>query len=387
MAWIRQLPSGLWAATIRDPLGNRVTQSFELKSLVKRWADEQEADVRRGDWIDPRLGEQHIGDLWPRFAGARRQEKASQKRDASHWRVHVEPYWGRAKVGGVLQPDVSKWVTTMEANGVGAATVEGALGVLRALFDQAVAARIIRVNPALGVKTAPRPAHLDRVLTFAEEDVLLDALEQRFGERCDGRLFVELLLDTGLRWEEAAALDRAHVDLRQALIHVGPVMEKDGTIRPYPKSPAGVRDVPVGDALWPRFRKHVLTRRAEQLVFTALRGGPLRYDNWRDRIWAPVLSVVTERGPRRKVLATEPLLADPQPTPHDCRHTCATRLAEARVPVHEIMLLMGHADLRSVQRYMHGTEDRFARARAARVKARDSQLTHDLARRSSAEGV
>jgi integrase len=382
MAWIRQLPSKLWAATVRSPAGHRYTESFELKSLAKVWADDEEASVRRGDWIDPREGEVTVAAWHERCEGARRLEKASRKRDASHWRVHVEPYWGRLKVGGILRPDVTKWVTTMEGSGVGAATIEGAVGVLRGLLDLAVEARVIRVNPVRGVKTPRRAAHLDRVLSFAEEELLLAALSERFGERPDGRLFVETLLDTGMRWEEAAAVDREHVDLRKGLIHVGPVMEKDGTVRPYPKSPAGVRDVPVGDELWPRLRDHVLTVRPKGLVFTALQGGPMRYDTWRDRIWTAVLTVVTERGPRRKILATEPLLDDPQPTPHDLRHTYGTRLGEAQVPVHEIMSLMGHADLRSAQRYLHATEDRFERARAARARARTAQETHATARRA-----
>jgi integrase len=378
--WVRQLPSKKWAATIRSPAGLRITETFPLQSLAQAWADDQVASVRRGDWIDPREGEATVGALYERFDGARRLEKASRKRDASHWRVHVEPYWGRWKVGGILRPDVTKWVTTMEANKVGAATIEGAVGVLRSLLDLAVDARIIRVNPASGVKTPRRPAHHDRVLTFAEEDLLLSAFQTRFGDRVDGRLFVELLLDTGLRWEEAAAIDREHVDLRRALIQIGPVMEKDGTVRPYPKSPAGVRPVAVGDELWPRFRAHVLTVPPKALVFTALEGGPLRYDNWRDRIWLPALTVVTQRGPRRKILATEPLLADPQPTPHDLRHTFGTRLGEAGVPPHEIMELMGHARLGSVQRYLHASEDRFERARAARGLARQAQEAGDRAR-------
>lgn len=383
MAWVRQLDSGKWAATVRAPAGNRITDTFPLKSLAETWAADLEADVRRGDWIDPRDGEVTIGEWWTRCDGARQLEKASRKRDASHWRVHVEPHWGRLKVGGVLKPDVTKWVTGMREAGTGAATIQAAVGVLRGLFELAVDARIIRANPARGVRTPRRPAPVDRVLTFDEEDALLRALEGKFGARPDGRMFVELLLDTGVRWSEAAAIDREHVDLRRGLINVGPVMERDGVIRDYPKSPAGVRPVPVGEALWPRFRDHVLTVRPGGQVFTAVRGGVLQYHYWWQQVWLEGLRVVLERSPRGKVLRAEPLLDDPQPTVHDCRHSYGTRLAEAGVPVHEIMALMGHSNLKSVQRYLHAGEDRFSRARAARARARDSQVTHDLRRRST----
>jgi integrase len=395
MAWIRQLPSKRWAATYRSPTGERITETWDLKSQAKRWADEEEASVKRGDWIDPRLAETTVSDCWHRFAGARVLERASRKRDESHWRVHVEPEWGRKPIGGILKPDISAWVNRMKTahkDGcedqrcrgcrVGAATIEGAVGVLRAILELAVDAKFIRTNPAVDVKTPRRSAHIDRILTFDEEDILLAAFEARFGDRPDGRLFVEFLLDTGARYEEAAAFERERVDMRKRLVHLGPVMEKDGRIRPYPKTPAGERPVPVGDELWPRFREHVLTVPPGGVVFTALEGGPLRYDNWRDRIWLKPLTVVTERGPRRKILKTRPLLDDPQPTPHDCRHTYGTRLGEAGVPPHEIAALMGHESIRSVERYLNAGEDRFERARLARSKARDSQVTHEQARRS-----
>lgn len=382
MPWIRQLPSGRWAATYRSPTGERITETWDLKSQAKGWAEEEEASVRRGNWIDHRLGETTVGECWDRFAGARQLRRASRKRDESHWRVHVEPRWGKLRIGGIVKPDISKWVNAMEDDGVGAATIEGAVGVLRAVLDLAVDARFIRDNPVRGIKTPRRPAHLDRILTFDEEETLLEALEQRFGGRPDGRLFVEFLLDTGARYEEAAAFERERVDMRKRLVHLGPVMEKNGVIRPFPKTPAGERPVAVGDELWPRFREHVLTIAPGGVVFTALEGGPLRYDNWRDRIWLAAMTVVTERGPRRKILATRPLLEDPQPTPHDLRHTCATRWAEAGMPPHEIAALLGHESIRSVERYLNAGEDRFERARAARSKARDSQVTHAEARRS-----
>ena len=43
--------------------------------------------------------------------------------------------------------------------------------------------------------------------------------------------------------------------------------------------------------------------------------------------------------------------------PHVLRHSAATLLAEVGVPVHEIQALLGHADLRTTQRYIHHAKD------------------------------
>jgi integrase len=381
MAFTRQLPSGLWAATVRLPTGKRVTQSHALKSVIGRWAAELEQQVAIADWIDPRAGKITVGQWWERAQGARRLEKASAKRDESQWRNHVAPYWRDVPIGSILKPDVTRWVNHMEARRVGAATIHGAVGVLRGLLELAVDARLIRSNPARGVAQPAVPAHLDRVLGAGEDDLLLESLDRQFPGRPDARLFVEVLLYCGLRWEEAAAVDRTRVDMRRQLIHVGPVVERDGTIRPYPKSPAGERPVPVPLHLWSQLRDHALTVEPGGLLFTAPGGGGaakvsrgtptvLRYSNWHRRVWQPGLREVLERGPRGQILHQHWVLDDPQPTPHDLRHTYGTRLGEQGVPQHEIMALMGHESMAASGRYLHARDGRFDRARAAVEAAR-----------------
>lgn len=380
--WVRRLDSGLWAATVYTPTG-RITETDKLESVVRRWAADRMAEVRRGDWIDPRGAEATVGEWWLRVKDSRHLEKASKKRDASHWKVHVAPRWTNVPLGAILKPDISRWVVEMTEAGVGAATIEGAIGVLRALLEQAVDARVLRINPANRVKTPPRDAHIDRVLEPEEEEQLLARLDELFPGRLDGRFFVELLLDTGLRWEEAAAIHRESVVPRQGRINVAHVMERDGSIRAYAKTEAGNRAVPVSAMLLPRLRERVLATPAGGLVVTATMGGPLRYSTWLRRVWAPALQHTRELPPApRPPGRTGPLprnveawhyLADPQPTPHDLRHTYGTRLADENVPIHDIAALLGHGDLRSTQRYLNSREDRFDRARKALDRARGRQ--------------
>lgn len=389
MAYIRQLPSKKWAATVRLPGGDRVTETFRLKSHASDWADDLEADVRRQDWIDPRGGKTTVEQCWERFGNARVLEKASRMRDASHWNKWVQPRWGSVQVGTILKPDIDAWVNQLRDAGVGAATIQAAIGVLRAVLELAVDARLIKFNVASTVKAPARAAHLDRVLDDDEAELLLANAEDRFPGRAYSTLFLEVLLYCGLRYGEAAALDRDHVDMRRRLLHVGPVMEKDGTIKPRPKSEAGIRPVPVDDVLWPKVRDHVLTVAPGALLFSAERGGKLLYDHWRDRVWLKCLTTEREmtaaeveawraeqlaagkkRAWRPRWVVDAPILGSPQPTPHDLRHTYGTRLGEAGVPQHEIMALMGHDNPESVQRYLHARDGRFDRARAAMVASR-----------------
>ena len=360
--WIRQSPSsGLYTATVRLPAG-RITESFELLSHAEDWVDEQYSQVRRGEWIDPRGGGKTIGEVWAKYGDSRTLELASRRRDASHWRCHVEAQWADVPVGSVLKPDVSGWVETMRRRKVGPTTIEGALGVLRAALELAVEAKLIRGNPAADVKAPPRNAHLDRVLSPEEDVLLLDALDRLFPGRVDGWLAIELMLYCGLRFEEMGALDRDHVDLRQQMIRVGPVLERDGTIRPYPKSPAGKRRIKVPLSLWPRLRARAMTLTGDQLLVTSPTGKPLDYSRWHDRLWSvalhgrPAIGKVRGHKPREAIPGAG--LADPLPTPHDLRHSFATRLGEQGVPAPRIMYVMGHESLATSQRYIHDTDGR-----------------------------
>ncbi|MFI1195479.1 tyrosine-type recombinase/integrase [Micromonospora sp. NPDC020750] len=404
MAWIRQLPSGVWAATVRLPKGSdpdRVTETHKLKGAVQTWAADLEADIRKGDWIDPRAGKKTVGECWEQWGTtSRRLEQASRRRDASHWKVHVAPRWAKVPVGSILKPDVTAWVVEMEDShkatcrdrktcrsckaAVGAATIEGAVGVLRAVLDLAVDAKVIRDNPARGVKRPKRNAHVDRVLDPAESQQLVDALDRIFPGRPDAALFIELIEDTGMRFEEAAAIPPQLVDTRKTRIHIAWVMERDGTVRPYAKSAAGNRTVTYGDHLVARIKEAKIAAREVKdvfpgdspgrLMFTSEKGDPLRYSNWHRRVWLPALRGLPERptvkGHAYRAAAAGADLPDPQPTPHDLRHTFGTRLADEGVPLHDIMALMGHEDIRSAQRYLHSREERFERARAALRRAR-----------------
>jgi len=436
VAWIRRgkptkkHPQGLWRATVYTPAGRR-TMSHEFKGAVKKWADDQERAVDDGDWIDPKLGDLTVAKFWERAKDGRgHRETASRRRDESHWRNHVEPKWGQRRLGSILKPDINAWVKEMQSAHrgdctrpanckgckVGTPTIHGAVHVLRSLLEAAVDARMIRFNPARGVRLPPLPVQVDRLFTADEERVFLARLDERFPGRVDARPFVELLFDSGVRWEEAAAISRDVWDLRKGRFQVAAVMEADGTIRRYGKRDASNRWCAVSPELLARLRPVVMATPAGGLVFTApgkahagdcrnrkrcagCKQSQLVYSNWLRRVWKAALTVEVpaEPAPRRKgtpgpapkAVRRVPLLDDPQPTPHDARHTYGTRLADEGIPQHDIAALMGHADERSTRRYIHAGDERFARAEAALRRARaagNSPATHDLGGRSETAG-
>lgn len=366
MPYPRKLPSGKWQATVKHPSGKRYTKTDPLRRVVMDWATGLELDIRRGTFVDPNSGRMTLAEWWVKWSGTRVVERATVEKRASVWRVHVEPEFGSWPLSSIQPWDVEAWVARLErAKGSkGAEARASAVRLVKQLLAEAARHKLIRVNPAEGVRTPDGTSHVDRTLSIEEADRLVAAVTMPDrgrppprGEKWPrvpdpvNRLLVRVMLDAGLRYEEAGGLHGFRLDLLRKRLRVQEVLERDGTIKAKPKSMAGERWVSLTDELVEGFAALMEGRPREGLVFTTASGGALRYDNWLKRVWNPA------------VLAAE--LATPLPTPHDCRHSYGSWLADQGVPPHEIAALMGHASLRSVERYLHASEARMERARGA----------------------
>lgn len=343
MAHIRKLKSGRWQATVRHPSGQRFSKSDPLKRVVTEWAAEAESKMRRGEFVDPAGGRMTLAEWRSKWLETRRVETATTDKTDSWWRNHIDPKFGTWPLAAIQSWDIEAWVTDLESRGVGAETVRSSLRLLRLILKSAVKHKLIPSNPADGVKADPPPPHIDRILTRDEAAVLLEQFTR------DDRVFVEVLLYCGLRFQEAAGLRRFRVDLMRRRLQVATVQPRKGAEK-RPKTDAGVRPVPLTDDLVVKLSQ-LIPAPGQELVFTSPQGSRIRYDNWLRRVWQPALKRAN--------------LAEPQPTPHDLRHTYGSWLANDGVPASDIASLMGHGSLRSVERYIHATEARFDRARAA----------------------
>jgi integrase len=340
MAAYRRLPSGLWQATVRTPDGRRRTRTDPLKGVVKTWAEDAEADIRRGEWADPQDGRITLGQWWERWGKTRVIEKATTDKDASHWRNHVEPRWGKVKLAAITSWDVDAWLADMAKAKVGATTRAQSFRLLRHMLSDAATHRLIKADPTANLKAPKIPDHVDRFLNLAEYEAL-EAAMPTGRDKC----MVRLMAYAGLRWQEVAGLHAHRVDLPRRRLIVVEVQRRDRSIKDVPKSAAGQRYVPLGDELVAMLEP-LVDEADGGLVFPGV-----DYTNWRRRVFVPA---VKRAG-----------LAAPLPTIHDLRHTYGSWLAEGGMSPTAIMALMGHQSLRATERYLHATDARYDQAIAA----------------------
>jgi integrase len=323
---------------VRMPDGRRRTRTDPLKGVVKAWAEDAEAAIRKGEWADPQDGRITVGQWYETWLSTRVLETATAAKYGSHWRTHVEPRWGRVRLMAVTSWDVEAWVADMKRAKVGPTSLVQSFQLFHYLMTDAVRHRRVAVDPTAGVKVPKAPKHVDRFLTLAEYEAL-EAAMPTDRDRC----IVRLMAYGGLRWGEVAGLHAHRVDLSERRLTVVEVLRRDATVKARPKSTAGQRYVPIGDELAEMLQGLVPD---SGLVFPGL-----DYTNWRRRVFIPAVEAAG--------------LARPHPTPHDLRHTFGSWLAGGNVSPTDIMALMGHSSLRATERYLHSSSERFDRALVA----------------------
>lgn len=122
-----------------------------------------------------------------------------------------------------------------------------------------------------------------------------------------------MLIYTGLRVNEFLTLKKENVNLEDQSFEVI-----------SSKTEAGLRTVPIADAILPTFKYWMEKNYCEYLI-TTLENEQMRYSNFLNAYWRGVL---------------EPL--GWTHTPHHNRHTCVTLLTEARVEPTFIKMIVGH---------------------------------------------
>jgi integrase len=385
MPSFRKLPSGKWQAVVKHPSGKRYTRTDPLRRVVAEWAANLETQIRRGDFVDPNAGKITLTGWWEKWAELQQVENTTASKRETLWRLYVQPAFGSWPLATIQSWDVETWVARMAKAQVRPHAAAESVRLLKHMLADAVRHRVVRTNQAELVKTPATAKHDDRILDDEEIDRLLEAITKPGAREGvargqvrprvpdeENRVLVELMLFAGLRWEEVAGLHGFRVDLMRRQLRVREVIVRGRRVKPTPKTVAGERDVPIGDDLVAGLSQLMGDRPREGLVFAESDGRPLDYSNWLKRVWN---RAVVDSG-----------LGEPLPTPHDCRHTYGTMLAEEGIPPHEIMALMGHSSLRAVERYIHARSVRLDRAREALGARRAHGPSQRSKRPASADG-
>jgi integrase len=370
MGHISKTPAGTYRANWRDVTGRQKAKSFRTKKAAAGFLAQVESALHRGVYVDPHAGRQSFGPYAARWLAARTTEKTTTARDASIMRANVLPRWADVPIGRIDHLAVQRWVTELSER-LAPATVAVCLRMLSNVLRSACRDRIIGANPCEGVKV-PKNRRKDTDSRVITPDVLTDRLMPAIPIR--HRALIAVAGGTGLRWGECVGLRWDAVDLNSRELHVVRVaVEVAGTVtsKPFPKSRAGRRTVPVPDFVVAELERHREEYAAGPAgeVFRNSSNGPLRRTLFRARVWRPalvragLLGDVAELEPDRwraswpdatgAILSAE-FTTEPDAVRHvaktaagglrfhDLRHSYATWLVSRGLPVNDVQRVMGH---------------------------------------------
>ena len=230
-------------------------------------------------------------------------------------------------------------------------TKTDALAVTSKTLSVAVDAGLIRSNPARGLRLKRKPAKSPaaRALSPVELAEFIARTPQGHYRR-----IIQALAYTGCRLGEVAGLTLADVDLERGLIRIARSLSPDPSGKLVSGDTKSHRDrvVPILPQLVPVILEAGEGKSPHDLLFPGPRGGALDSGNlsrsiglklWREQIktFAP---------------GTPPLHL------HDLRHTAATLLCRAGVPVNEVQAILGHSSLAVTQMYARANDEAALRA-------------------------
>lgn len=315
---------------------------FKTQKEAKAARDKARTDVRKGTWVPPTsLTVSEWLDQWL-------QGHAVSLKDST---VHAY----RQKIDGYLKPTIGGerlqslspsrlsvvFRTMSESGGKGgrplsARSVEFTRSILRKALNDAVAERVLEVNPVAGSK-APRRRGKPKHTTWTgdQQRTFLDA-------RADDRWLPlwQLALATGMRRGELCALTWADVDLDAGIVNVERAATQFGqrwvtdTTKNHERRKVSIDPHTV--AILRAWRKR---QTAERLA-----AGPAWVDTdgllftWQDG------SRVSLDYTTKAFVKVQTGTDLPRMSLHGCRHSHATTLLRAGVPVHIVSKRLGHKD-------------------------------------------
>lgn len=281
-----------------------------------------------GKWVDPRRSDIRLADyykVWfPSAAvGLTPKSKASVE---SVVKSCLLPYLGDLKLSEIREQKVREWVAELSGRGLSGSRIRQAHGALSRVMTAAARENRLPSSPCIGTKL-PRVRRSEvRFLTAEEVEKLVQQLEPPW------HLFVLVLAYTGVRFGEAAALRRRRCDLSSGrLLIAEAATEVNGVLVWGDPKTHQHRTVAIPMFLSKMLGEHLdghVGKDPDSLVFTSPDGGPVRYGNFRSRVWNPA-----------KKAAGFPWLRV-----HNLRHTCATLLLGQGASVKDLQAQLGHAD-------------------------------------------
>lgn len=306
------------------PGGKAVTRSLGPAALISKTRAKQiladiKADIRKKKYstADPLLS-----DYVPEYIEYARyiQRKRSWDRERGALKNVVDEL-GEYQLSEITPEKLIKYQGIRLVKGIMPGTINLELAFLKRMYNiAALQDKFQGKNPVMQIKFLHQEEKLDRILTLEEEKRLLQASPEHISN------IIICALNTGMRRGEMLSLKWENVNLDHKYITL------ESTLTKAKKT----RRVPINSILNDLLTRLESGKRSDH-VFTNEQGG--KYSK------VSSLSYSFNTSLKRANITNFRF--------HDLRHTAATRMVEAGVPLFAVGQILGHSNPKTTMRYAH----------------------------------
>lgn len=211
-----------------------------------------------------------------------------------------------------------------------ARTQSRVLSGIRAFFKYLLIEGTIEVNPSSLIESPKIGLKLPEVLSIAEIDRIMEAIDLSKAEGHRNKAIIETLYGAGLRVSELVGLRLTDVHFQEGYVAV---TGKGSKQRLVPIGNKALKEI----ELYLQLRKTMKVIHDENILFLNRRGRKLS----RVMVFTIIKELAARSGIRKKI------------SPHTFRHSFATHMVEAGADLRAVQEMLGHESILTTEIYTH----------------------------------
>lgn len=263
----------------------------------------------------------------------------------NQYKNHISKSLGKKRLQSIEKRQIRAMLDGLPES-LSAETYNSILRVIKLILNDAVREEILLRNPAAGIKGRKKTNRASetyhRALTVEEQKIFMEEMKQDFYYE-----FVSLLITTGMRIGEVAALEVTDIDYEKSVIQITKTMTTNvhgkTIVGSTPKSSSSQRSIPLNETILSviksQLAKMELLKQANIIDFSYTRLFATPYGNMPSN---EVINKAIEAAINR--LADKNIYME-KITAHALRDTFATRYIEQGGTPQTLKTILGHKSL------------------------------------------
>jgi len=358
-----------------DTQGERQRRQFATRAEANAFRTEIEDELRKGTYR-PEADKTTVGELAERFLQHCRERMQRGERMTRHnlavyegyvrnyicpdpeWhaRKHAKPhhrfhFFAKGLTAKTLRQltkgTITQFRDDLRSFGVSVPTTRKIITMLRVMFNYGIGIDLMAINPAADIEVIGRRDEKKPIIP-PDKEVMRELIALA---DTDFAMLLAFAAATGLRAGEVHALRWKHISFSRREVHVETRVDAYGE-EDVPKSVAGIRTIPIADALilsLKEWRMHSPFKQPEDLAFPNRKGAYQNHDDMvRDKFDPLFERLICKAKDERWPDVPERF------TWHALRHFAISCWIDAGLPPKTVQTFAGHSSLQvTMDRYGH----------------------------------